>query len=131
MIGDLILVADGEQMNVRKIQSITRKKIGYHKTNGETRMWHAPLYSVKPIPLTPEILKANGFVDRRRTGVLRLPDQLCERHLTYYLKDNMLCVGLPYADKDCNMIHRISYVHKLQHALRIVELHDIADNFIV
>lgn len=108
MVGDLVLVADGQQMNVRKVASITRKKIGYHKEDGETRMWHAPLYSVNTIPLTEGMIVRNW-----------------DKHVRFsrYGFPNIIIDYKNY------MLGDFNYVHEFQHSLRLCGLTDLADNF--
>ena len=75
---------------------------------------------VKPIPLTPEILKKNGWKET----------EYCYEYRDY--KNTIQCC-LP------DMIGRINgveienfkceYVHQYQHLLRLCGLHELADNF--
>ena len=46
---------------VVKVEQITKKKIGYHRHKGETRMNYARLFEIEPIPITDELLLENGF----------------------------------------------------------------------
>lgn len=57
-IGDFVLI----QGKVRKVESITKKKIGYHVTPTDS-LHYARLCEVSPIPITKEILKSSGFVE--------------------------------------------------------------------
>lgn len=76
----------------------------------------------KPIPLTPEILKANGWKWRKKGLIssMRLFDE--DGHsimtLTY---GNIMSIG--------GHEIKVQYVHELQRALRCCGLNDIADNF--
>ena len=83
----------------------------------------------EPIPITEEILEANGFVCRGHAGYQSIKDELCDRHLTFYINGMMFADGMPYEDNDCNVLHNIKYVHELQRALRCCNLWDIANNF--
>lgn len=81
----------------------------------------------EPIPLTEEILKANGFVIERSR----------ECYFIYYSKNDEIVVALEYdvEQKDywvhlggySNVIFK--YVHELQHILRLCGLIGLADNF--
>ena len=56
---------------VVRVEQITKKKIGYHRHKGETRMNYARLFEVEPIPITEELLKKNGFeIDQNLKPVL-------------------------------------------------------------
>lgn len=57
MIGDWVLV-DGTP---RKVEAITKKKIGYHRKENEPRLYYAKLRDVEPIELTKELLWEIGF----------------------------------------------------------------------
>ena len=46
---------------VVKVEQITKKKIGYHRHKGETRMNYARLFEIEPIPITDELLLENGM----------------------------------------------------------------------
>ena len=85
---------------------------------------------VKPLPLTPKILLANGFeIDEevKRGYVLYL-----DEGKTWYVT-----VSLRYNDEPriteisfdrCGVVKPIQYVHELQHSLRLVGLNDLAKN---
>lgn len=88
--------------------------------------------AVDPIPLTEEILEANGW------------NGLGER--LWQIKCNGIWVCVDFDNSEYSFIEEIStyedensreiysrdyipYVHELQHALRLVGLSDLADNF--
>lgn len=77
---------------------------------------------VKPIPITEEILKANGWKWRKKGLIysMRLFDE--EGHsimtLTY---GNLMSIG--------GHEIKVQYVHELQRALRCCGLFDLANNF--
>lgn len=72
-----------------------------------------PNENVEPIPLTDEMLKANGFD---------------KEWLTYEFYDgyNFFLDG---KNGVCVHVGRIWLVHELQHALRLCNLNELADNF--
>lgn len=88
------------------------------------------LVEAEPIPLTPEILTKNNFVDCGDAGFQRLPDKIAPRHLTIYT-NGPFSDGVPFRDKHLSMIEGIKHVHTLQQALRICGLDELADNFVV
>lgn len=60
MIGDFVLV-DGTP---RKVEAITKKKIGYHRKENEQGLNYARLYDIEPIPLDGELILKLGFTKR-------------------------------------------------------------------
>lgn len=87
--------------------------------------------SVSPIVITPEILKANGFVDRGKAGWQRMRDEKSRnRHLTLYLESGMLSDGVPFVDfYDTSIVKHIHHVHELQHGLKQCKLCELAKDF--
>ena len=59
-IGDFVLV-DGTP---RKVEAITKKKIGYHRKEHEPRLYYARLRDVEPIPLDETLVLKLGFTKR-------------------------------------------------------------------
>ena len=85
---------------------------------------------IRPIPLTPEILEKNGFCfvkssDRDTVWNgwwiyenLELGTCCLDRNANW-----PCCINIDDMNIDCE------YVHQLQHALRLCEIGDLADNF--
>lgn len=65
-IGDFILV-DGTP---RKVEAITKKKIGYHRKENEPRLYYARLREVEPIPLDEELVLKLGFTKRNVSDLM-------------------------------------------------------------
>ena len=100
----------------------------YHKMN--INWWYSDMVcpnglivtgrDIKPIPLTPEILKKNGFKDA---------EYWCE------YKDDKVIIQcrLPIVRGRINGIVienlKCEYVHQYQHLLRLCGLNELADNF--
>lgn len=79
-------------------------------------------YEFEPIPLTEEILKANGF---RLIGFHKLDFVRDEGGFASYNRvTHCVSVGC-----DGSVKKNIGYVHELQHALRLCGLDELADNF--
>ena len=58
-IGDYVLVSG----TPRRVESITKKKIGYHiNPQTDNRLYYARLHDVEPIEITEKFLLKNGFV---------------------------------------------------------------------
>lgn len=91
-----------------KVESITKKKFGYHAEPNEHRMYYLRLSECKHIPLTPEILEKNGFVVESR---------YCHGEHLQYCK---LVDGLWIDISGENFFEgKLEYIHQLQHALRL------------
>lgn len=90
-IGDFVLV-DGTP---RKVEAITKKKIGYHRKENEPRLYYARLRDVEPIEITEEVLIKSGFGEVDLEGLvlqyeqgkklcLKLKDSLFGNYTWYY-----------------------------------------------
>ena len=90
-IGDFVLV-DGTP---RKVEAITKKKIGYHRKENEQGLNYARLHDVEPIKITEELLVKIGFGEVDLNGLvlqyeqgnklcLKLKDSLFENYTWYY-----------------------------------------------
>ena len=83
-----------------------------------------PLASVHPIPITPEILEANGWRNDGMYAILRIDEH---RHLEYYFHEHRLRKYFCGVDEWQNhaKVNDITFavhcysVHQLQHALRL------------
>ena len=79
------------------------------------------LCEFKPIPLTEEILKANGFIHK---------DTMDEWwHEEYDPTWGIRMSDFELTDEFNFGRAKITYVHELQHALRLAGLQELADNF--
>lgn len=110
-IGDLVFVGGIP----RKVCSITRKKIGYHREEYASRLFYARMYEVFPIHLTTEILEKNGWVFNDVPFI-----------------DGWEFMGITICDWriSCgiNISMNVRYVHELQRALRLCGLNELADS---
>ena len=130
MIGDWMQFANGVQKVMVvgiKMDARYREKDPIITVENNRYHWiEKPLDELKPIPLTAEILEANGF----SVGKYKLPvsgneiDKYSYVDLTNHIKE---CVLLPLT-KNCTWsfgsvdgmeVPVIEYVHELQHALRL------------
>lgn len=113
MIGDWVMQDDNLQQNrVCQITGIYNKVVV--DVTGEKMPLHES--HVKPIPLTEEILKANGYEEvvgeKGMYGVTIAP---------YFKRDDspeVFCDGNPFAVWFNDPVD-IKYVHQLQHVLRL------------
>ena len=71
---------------------------------------------IEPIPLTDEILKANGF--NREGGASYWHEGGHHACILYWNEEKVqLIIGSPY--EDCMVKMNVRYVHELQHAFRL------------
>ena len=66
MIGDFVLI-DGIP---RKVEAITKKKIGYHRKEKEPRLYYARLHDVEPLPLDEKLVLKLGFTKRDTSDLM-------------------------------------------------------------
>ena len=139
MIGDLVLIKP--EMKPIKVAAVHQKKIGYHVRADKLNWVRFGL--LEPIPLTPELLVANGF-DITETKNEFYSTTLCKiqgpkgswfedlgQRITF-LYDRHGDFIFPIAslnnnDHD-NIMGSFKYVHQLQQAFRMLKLFDLADN---
>lgn len=77
----------------------------------------------EPVPLTEEILKKNGFVHK---------DTMEEWwHEEYNPEWGIRMSDFELTDEFKFGRAKITYVHELQHALRLCGLNELADNFVI
>ena len=100
-----------------KVESITKKKVGYHAEPNGHRMYYLRLSECKPIPLTPEILEKNGFKYKEGEtgmyGVTTAPHYICDG-----VPFEVFCDGEPFAIWFKEPVD-IKFAHQLQQALRL------------
>lgn len=87
---------------------------------------------LEPIPLTPEILEKNGWIynneDEKFFPQTWINDKLMLRVIDDY--NYRVVVISDYDDEDTNDTpFIITYIHELQHILKLCEYDDLADNF--
>ena len=140
MIGNWVLIKP--EMKPIKVAAVHQMKIGYH-VRADKLNW-VRLGLLEPIPLTPKLLVANGF-DITETLNESYSVTLCkikgpkgswfedlgQRVSFLYDKhgDSIFpIVSLNNNDHD-NIMGSFKYVHQLQHAFRMLQYYDLADNF--
>ena len=117
--GDYVFIKPN--MTLIKIAFVHQRKVGYYKAPNKLNWVRLDL--LEPIPLTPEILEMNGFELRDGFFYHRVDDN--PHHYDFKLKNG--CDGYTI---EYNTYHSpVRYVHRLQLALRLHCLNDLADNF--
>lgn len=119
MIGDYLQV-EPSGMAI-KVEAIHNKKVGYH-TCIHKLDW-VRLGLLRPIPITPEILKKNGFV-LKPDGWLWCEYAEIEDKNYIFIQFRKGCeevrlVELNFVNRVLARYEQMHYVHELQHALRL------------
>lgn len=103
----------------------TPRQVDFIRTGEVGLYWNkivTPPY-IKPIPLTPEILEKNGFVKLLNQYVLKADK---EPFIHLILLDNLPNANgrmlVAIKDRYTNAKIAITYVHELQHALRLCRI---------
>ena len=131
MIGDWVRIKHDDTTLYMQVEQVMNSCIGYHYG------WDVitPDFNAEPIPLTAEILKANGFV---YDGKYEDYSLLYKMSYTIYIGHDLDTISVnKYIDTPdgrevgniLSMSHNIPYVHELQHVLRLCGLSEMADNF--
>ena len=113
----------------RKVEMITKKKIGYHVTKQtDGCLQYAGLKDIEQIPLTEGFFRVNGFIKNLCYWEYRIDNQ---NWLEFYKHENRLARYWRGVDEWQNhsiqrettfKCHGIHYVHQLQHALKLCYL---------
>lgn len=94
---------------VAKIEKITKRKIGYHKEENESRMHYARLNEIEPIELTEEIV-GKYFI---RCGASYLRDM---NRAEIYQSCKGWCLNLNNSNYSAYVSSIVKYLHELQNA---------------
>ncbi len=115
MIGDWLFYKGQFNAFPFKVEQITKRKVGYHAEPNEGRLHYIILSECKPIPITPEFLKRNGFGKAQSLYFLKSLNKIypCPFFIEYNTVNNCLFVN------DGMIPMPITYVHQLQHVLRL------------
>ena len=131
MIGDWLFYKGQVAAFPFKVEQITKKKVGYHAEPCENRMHYLILSECDPIPLTPEILEKNGFekfpfhhIKNQHVWSFHQDMRIFVDLSTRKLNDNPVNGWSISISSTCTseMIHKIDYVHELQHALKFSKI---------
>lgn len=123
-IGDLVLI-NNTPHKIQAIDSIDAEILADDELYyvGEDRCHSED--KIEGIPITPEILENNGFIKvNSQRYDYGYPDTDC--YVKVNPKKNMIHVNGRNANSN---LYSHSFVHELQHALRLCGLDELADNF--
>lgn len=133
MIGDFVLV-DGTP---RKVQAITKKKIGYHRKENEPRLYYARLHDVEPIELNEDLLCKIGFwKEPKNEKIFSCADSIDEvyawdaayimgtppkirisSHIKFVVGEGNVTIDKLVSSASCYVSAK--YLHELQHAFKL------------
>ena len=134
MIGDWVgRVFDDKRIDYRQVDWIRTGEIGMRYQ----KVW--AIGCIEPIPLTPEILEKNGFVQEDDADMDAIAYKCFCEILTGHYSANDIIVSYD-GSKEFTITNDLGYpcdeitlyrpkVHELQHALRLCGLNELADNF--
>ena len=114
MVGDWVKFKGSDLYHQVKV--VSNKSIKF-----DNQKWFAKS-SVKPIPLTPEILEKNGFKVTRNMSSSGNKDvwSLCvSKNKVFHIIEHHNKRKFPYFWIELGSNSDIKYVHQLQHALRL------------
>ena len=113
MIGDWVINTEGKEQIRDVVRKISPEFLGLRYSRR-----YVPIECIEPIPLTPEILERNGFSEDYRYDDLS------------YIQSCGAVTGIHINGKNGLMDEMyLKYVHELQHAFRMLQFDDLADNF--
>jgi hypothetical protein len=121
MLGDYVKVKPSGM--IIKVAAIHQKKVGYHSCQSKLEWVRRDL--IEPIPLTPEILEKNGFesiitVFNGLTYQYASKNEECR--VRVFINDKNIATGIEIDSKVCWLNCDCSFVHELQHALRLCDV---------
>ncbi len=116
-IGDYVLV----EGKVRRVESLTKRKIGFHINEEKKRLYYARLCEVFPIEINDYILRTSGFcMDvTERSTMATFEDDNVRLDVIYTKGDELWVVSEKNKGTYDACIVSLRYVHQLQHAIRL------------
>lgn len=145
MVGDYIANRNGSPMQIVAVDEdnayACEGNEAYACEGGEERPWifgDNEGYEPQPIPLTPEILEKNGWIQCKYETCkslyeykgLHLRHTMIKRSNGRWVANvDGICEKFPDEYAHSSLRINVFYVHELQHALRLAGLNELADNF--
>lgn len=119
-IGSLLKTNFGEIIKVDSIGTKKQnRKVGYHRKGESCHIRYVRLAQCEPIPLTKEILMANGWVSDS-------PNVYTRKQCDFILNTYDSHKGFSTAFDD--LVLTAEFAHELQNALVVCGCEDLADN---
>lgn len=119
MIGDWVYNSKGEKCKVHEVSNIFESNIQLDNYDKENDGCFEMELEVSPIPITNEILKANGW--ERDGGVSMWHDETFWVSVFHWSKDRLEIV-INNTEPHHLLKLDILYVHELQHVLRLCKI---------
>lgn len=120
-IGDYVLV----EGKIRRVESLTKRKIGFHINEEKKRLYYARLCEVFPIEINEYIFRMSGFCVENQ-GTVFLADFKCDEFEIFVIPNSLGQGEYEYilkvhANAMCNFVdmYNLRFVHELQHAIRL------------
>lgn len=125
MIGDLVYNSNHEVCKVYSISNIFESKIYLDNLQKDDGCFEVAC-EVEPIPITPEILKKNGF-ELKPDGWIWCQESSIEDKNYIFIQfrkgcDEVRLVELNFVNKVLAKHEQMHYVHELQHSLRFCRI---------
>lgn len=116
-VGDWVGVRCGTKINAFKVEEIRFNNI-IHKYVAllNNKSYGLPTAELHPIPITAEILEANGFVRSTSQFIVYHTDKVW---ISYDKPSETWSVTMYINDVTSNLHANILHIHQLQHALRL------------
>lgn len=115
-IGDYVLV----EGKIRRVESLTKRKIGFHINEEKKRLYYARLCEVFPIEINEYILRTSGFcvneTEKRFCGIFDNDEMKAEVFL--FKTGKVAQAILTNKDTHSCYVGDLSYVHEFQHIFR-------------
>lgn len=120
MRADQLMIGDWVKTNdlYKAIKDVKVRAISQYSVQDETTSQWIDCQHIQPIPLTKDILEKNGFVEDRKIKCYTYEEEKTLKRLIQNFTH--------FGDFDCHIVSknfdadmRLSYVHELQHALKL------------
>lgn len=106
--------------NAIKVESITKRKVGYHLKPNESCMHYARMCEILPIPITEEVLKKYGFKEMFGRGCDSYEINLYNYHrIEVVMDENIIDAHIRYGGWNCHL-RTIKYLHELQNIVSAI-----------
>lgn len=127
MLGDWVLI-NGVP---RKIEALTKKKVGYHIRENECHMHYARLSALVPIPLNELDVINNGFIPATKNRKVFIHEMFGEALFIYIGYNAELYLNVA---NDVSIFQKYSTIHltdvdELQRTLRVFGYDKVANEF--
>lgn len=115
-IGNLVYYND----NIIKVESITKRKVGYHTQPNENNMHFARMCEILPVPITEDILLKSAFAKKQDTCFTSYEINPYDGHVidvTFY--NSGIDAFIRFICGGCHL-RTIKYLHELQNIVRAI-----------